>query len=453
MPGNRLAAGLAAALMSSILSFPAMADPAELVGRISGSTIAVISDGDFVGQTYATGRLAPREAGHRDLLTILSIADGRLVSGSLPLSNSVTAAPEVLALTRDGRTAFVTERLGERLEGGDTVADLPPGNRLFAADLTDEATPRLADTAELAAFPEALAIGPDGRLVAVVSNTAEASFLQIVPYDGGRFGEVTRIDLDELGVRGSAGGPRGGVTATNVQWHPSGRFLVVNINTQNRVAFFELTDDAGRPGLRLWGNIVETGKDPFVGRFTPDGGFYLTSDWGRDFAATDLAGRIPDRPSAISVIRLADRSHRGEDARHERIASVETDVAAEGLAVSPDGRFVATVNMRGTAFPTESDRFQLEATVTLLAFDSSAGALTKIGDYPFEGVLPEGGTFDLTGDHFLATVFHGHDGADDSVGSGLEVFRVIKGDNPALERLGRIPLPHGVHHVDVAGGQ
>jgi hypothetical protein len=453
MPGDRLVAGFAAILMSSILSLPVMADPAELAGRISGSTIAVISDGDFVGQTYATGRLAPREAGHRDLLTILSIIDGRLVSGSLPLSNSVTAAPEVLALSRDGQTAFVIERLGERPEGGDAVADLPPGNRLFAADLADKANPRLADTTELGAFPEALAIRPDGRLVAVVSNTAEASLVQLVPYDAGRFGGVTRIDLAEVGVRGSASGPRGGVTATNVQWHPSGRFLAVNINAQNRVAFFELIDEGGRLGLRPWGNTVETGADPFVGRFTPDGGFYLTSDWGRNFAATDLASRIPDRPSAISVIRLADSSRRGDGARHERIASVETDVAAEGLAVSPDGRFVATVNMRGTAFPTDTDRFQPEGTVTLLAFDSSAGALTKIGDYLFEGVLPEGGTFDLTGDHFLATVFHGHEGADNSAGSGLEVFRVIKGESPSLERLGRIPLPHGVHHVDVAGAR
>lgn len=453
MPGNRLAPAFATALISSIAALPARADTADRAGRITESTIAAVSDGDFVAQTYATGRLAPREAGHRDLLTVLNVADGRLVWGSLPLSNSVTAAPEVLALTRDGRTAFVAERLGERPGGAQTVADLPPGNRLFAADLADRANPRLADTAELAEFPEALAISPHGGLIAVVSNTAEASFVQLVPYGCGRFGNVTRIDLADLGIRGAASGPRGGVTATNVQWHPSGSFLAVNINTQNRVAFFELIDEGGRPGLRPWGNIVETGADPFVGRFTPDGGFYLTSDWGRDFAATDLFGRVPDRPAAISVIRLADRSRRGETARHKRIASVETDVAAEGLAVSPDGRFVATVNMRGTAFPAGSDRFQRTGTITLLVFDSSIGSLTKIADYPFEGVLPEGGAFDLTGDHFLATVFQGHQGADDSLGAGLEVFRVIKGDNPALERLGRIRFPHGVHHVDVAGEQ
>ncbi|WP_246678364.1 MULTISPECIES: hypothetical protein [unclassified Mesorhizobium] len=88
--------------------------------------------------------------------------------------------------------------------------------------------------------------------------------------------------------------------------------------------------------------------------------------------------------------------------------------------------------------------------MTLLTFDPDTGALVKIGDYPFEGVLPEGGAFDLTGDHFLATVFQGHEGADSEAGAGLAVFRVIKGDLPTLKHIGRIPLPHGVHHVDLA---
>ncbi len=425
-------------------------EAADLLRRISAGTIAAISDGDFVGQTYATGLLAPADANYRDLLTVLSIVDDRIVTGTLSVSNSVTAAPEILALSRDGRTAFVTERLGERRNDDATVRDLPPGNRLFAIDLADKANPRLADTADVAAFPEALAVNLDGEHVAVVSNTEEGSFVQIVRYANGRFGEASRFDLARLGITGDAAKPRGGVTATNVQWHPSGRFLAININSQNRIAFFEVTEAGDRSALRPWGDPVEVGADPFVGRFTPDGRFYITSDWGRNLAATDLAGRVPDKRSSISIVKLADLSESPSVARHERIGVATTDVAAEGLAVSPDGKLVATVNMRGTAFPPGSPRFQREATVTLLTIDTQTGAISKIADYSFEGVLPEGGAFDLTGDHFLATVFQGHDRASPDAGAGLEVFRVVKGEHPALERLGRIPLPHGVHHVDLA---
>ncbi|WP_315856691.1 hypothetical protein [Rhizobium leguminosarum] len=428
----------------------AATETADLLGRVSAGTIAAISDGDFVGQTYATGQLAPPEANHRDLLTVLSIADGVVATGTLPVSNSVTSAPEILTLTRDGRTAFITERLGERREGGLTVGDLPAGNRLFAVDLADKANPRLAATTEVATFPEALAVSPNGDRVAIVSNTPEASFVQIVRYADGGFGGVAHFDLAELGVAGNAAAPRGGVTATNVQWHPSGRFIAVNINTQNHVAFFEVMDTDEKLALRPWGQSVEVGADPFVGRFTPDGSFYITSDWGRNFAATDLTGRVPDAPSAVSVIRVADPSGPVTTARHERVSGAATDVAAEGLAVSPDGTLIATVNMRSTAFPPESPRYQRDASVTLLTFDPASGAIAKVADYAFEGVLPEGGTFDLTGDHFLATVFQGHDGAQQEAAAGLEVFRVVKGERPALERLGRIPLPHGVHHVDLA---
>ena len=127
--------------------------------------------------------------------------------------------------------------------------------------------------------------------------------------------------------------------------------------------------------------------------------------------------------------------------------AVPTDVSAEGLAISPDGRLVATVNMRGTAFPPDSPRFQREASITLLAFDPATGRLRKLADHPFEAALPEGGSFDAGGRHFLATVFQYHDGAP---GGGIEVFRVVDGGAPRLERLGRLPMPHGVHHVAIA---
>ncbi|MGV6871889.1 hypothetical protein ACUSIJ_04245 [Pseudochelatococcus sp. B33] len=106
--------------------------------------------------------------------------------------------------------------------------------------------------------------------------------------------------------------------------------------------------------------------------------------------------------------------------------------------------------MRGTAFPPDSPRFDRHATASLLTFDPQSGTLAKVADYPFDGVLPEGGTFDLTGEHFLATVFEGHEGAGPDAAAGLEVFRVVGGKQPALERIGRIPTPHGAHHVAVA---
>jgi DNA-binding beta-propeller fold protein YncE len=427
------------------LSGPAAASELpDFVSRLAAKSIVTISDGDFLGRSYADGQLAPESAGHRDLLTLITPGGKAAAVTSLEVSNSVTAAPEVLALSPDGRTAFVAERLKPRAPGASAVKELAPGDRLFAVDLSDPAALKITATAQITAFPESLAVSPDGRRVAVVSNTPEAAWLEIVDVRGGAFGGVQRFKLADLGVSGAASGPRGGVTATNVQWHPSGEALAVNVNTQNRVAFFRLGE---RP--TLWGDVVEVGRDPFVGRFTPDGAHYLTANWGRDFSATSLDGRLPTGPSSISVIRLGQVDAAGEAGRHLIASTARTDASSEGLAISPDGRLVATVNMRGTAFPASSPRFDRQATVTLLQLDPVSGALTKIADFPFEGVLPEGGSFDATGEHFLATVFQGHDGAGKQHGAGLEVFRVERDGRPSLARLGRIPLPHGVHHVAV----
>ena len=407
--------------------------------------LAALSDGDHVASTYADGNLAPTEADHRDALTTVSVRDGAVESAEVEVSNSVTAAPEVLALSPDGATAFVAERLRQRRPGDMRADQLPAGDRLFAVDVSDWAAPAITGSATIAESPEALAVHPEGTHVAVVSNTPDGSVLQLVPWTPAGCGVAERFDLAGLGITGAAEGPRGGVTATNVQWHPSGRALAINITTQNRVAFVAVdTSGPGRPTVRPWGEPVITGTDPFVGRFTPDGRYYLTSDWGRNLATTKLEERLPGERSKVSVIAVGEVG----TGMPRVVGSAESDKSAEGLAVSPDGRWVATVNMRGTALPAGSPKFDEHASVSLLRLDPDRGALTKIGDYPLAGVLPEGGTFDKSGQYFIATVFEGRPGSAD--GSGLQVYRVGSDDNPGLTPVQRIPLPHGVHHV-VAG--
>ena len=91
--------------------------------------------------------------------------------------------------------------------------------------------------------------------------------------------------------------------------------------------------------------------------------------------------------------------------------------------MSPDGRLVATVNMRGTALDPASARFDRQSSVTLMRFDPKSGTLERIANYLFDGVLPEGGSLDLSGEHFLATVFQYREG---EAGGGVEVFRVLR---------------------------
>lgn len=381
--------------------------------------IVALSDGDHAASTYIDGRLG--DAGHRDQLSTVSVLDGVVRTAHVDVPNSVTAAPEVLALSPDGGTAFVAERLAQRRPGDTTASQLGVGRTVTAVDIRDLATPTVIASTAVGDSPEALAVSPDGRQIAVVTNPPRAAVVELIGWAGDRFTTSVRAPLAD------------GALATNVQWHPNGKALAVNVDNRDRVEFHTVEQRPdGSHGLRPWGQPVPVGRDPFVGRFTPDGKHYLTANWGRDLSTTVAAQRLPRTRSTLSVIEVDDGG------QHRVVDTDETDKSSEGLAVSPDGRLVATVNMRGTAFPPASPLHDGEASVSLLRLDPGSGALTKIGDYPLPAVLPEGGTFDRSGGYFIATSFERD--------PGLLVYRV---DDVGLTPVQRIPLPHGVHHVVV----
>jgi DNA-binding beta-propeller fold protein YncE len=377
----------------------------------------VLHDGDHLAATYADGVLAPTQAGHRDLLTTVSLIDGQLSTADVEVSNSVTSAPEVLGLSGD--IAFVAERLAQRGPGDTTAAQLAPGMQLTAIDVSNRSAPLVVAQVSVGELPEALAVSPDGSTVAVVSNGGGGALLSLVPWDGGRFGQPRAFPI--LGADSNV---------TNVHWHPDGDLLAVNNNTEDRVEFLAV----GARGVELRDSVA-TGPDPFVGRFTPDGAYYLTSNWGRDLNAPSISERLPSRPSTVSVIDV-------EGA--EVIGTIDSDRSAEGLAVSADGAWVATVNMRGTALPTDAAGFDEQASVSLFRFEG--GELTKVGDSPLDGVLPEGGAFDPSGRYFVASVFEGRPGGP---GPGLQVYDV---GADGLVPVQRIALPHGAHHVVFGSG-
>lgn len=424
------------------LSAPAAARPSQdgPLSDVAASRIAVISDGDFLASTYADAMLAPYRL-HRDLLTLLTFRDGRITRTSIEVSNSVTAAPEVLAAAPDGRTFYVVDRLARATPAARRTPDLSPGRTLTAIRADDHGVLSILATQAVPASSEALAVSPDGAWLAIVGNEETRSTLTLVPLQDGAPGEPIVLDAVTLGLAGYGEGPRGGIMLTNVQWRPDGRALAINDTGGGRVGFFHV-EDGPRPRVTAWGAPVASGKDPFVGRFSPGGRFYLTSEWGRDLAATALDQRIPQTAGKLGVIRLE------ADGEHQRLGGVKTGLSPEGIAISPDGRLIATVNMRGTAFPPVSPRFTREASVTLLAFDPTTGAAHALSETPFEGALPEGASFDASGRHLLVTVFEGHAGSLKQ--AGLEVFRVERdGAEPRLRPLGRIAAPHGAHHVVV----
>lgn len=160
-----------------------------------------------------------------------------LLSVGIPVgvAAAAQALPDsVLAEMDAGVIAAVAD--GDFVAGSYASGELAPGRRLFAVALPGGAPAKLADTIELDDLPEALDVSPDGRIVAVVSNNGGKSLLYLVPFSGKRFGAAQEFVLRALLDSGESGD----IHASNVAWHPSGRFLAINLNTSDRILFVAL---------------------------------------------------------------------------------------------------------------------------------------------------------------------------------------------------------------------
>jgi DNA-binding beta-propeller fold protein YncE len=373
-------------------------------------------------------------------------------------SNSVIGAPYALALSPDRRTAFVVETLGAMPIGATRRQQLPPGNRLVAIDLSNPRRPVVRSQITVAPKPETVHVHPNGELLAISTQTPGKEII-LIPLRAGKFGKSNEFSLQQLGIQPDPTRFQQGLYVSQVQWHPSGKYLAVNLDYRDEIAFFQVQNSPENT-LQLipLGQPVKVGKDPFTGQFTPDGRFFLSSNWGRNFGAgvKTLAQRLPTTRGTVSVIQLAAANTPAAQVRHRVVSTAIADNSPESLAISPDGSKVVTVNMRGTVFPPNSPRFTPQASLSLMTLvrvasalpNRNSGKLTKIDDYPFEGILPEGAAFDASGNGLAVAVY---DYLTPKPEGGIEFWQVIQQPKPKLQRTGHvIDLDRGVHQVLVA---
>jgi DNA-binding beta-propeller fold protein YncE len=419
--------------------------------EFAGLYIAAISDDDFLASTYGDGKLPTPTVGDQLSIVTLPLNGKQEPAAQINASNSVIGAPYALALSPDSQTAFVVETLGAMPANATRREQLPPGNQLVAIDLSNPRRPVVRGKITVAPKPETVHVHPDGSLLAISTQTPDREIV-LVPVQNNQFGQPIELSLRQLGIQPDPKRFQNGLYVSQVQWHPSGKYLAVNLDYRDEIAFYEVQRSSDKLQLIPWGRPVKVGKDPFTGQFTPDGRFYLSSNWGRNFGAQvkTLEQRLPATRGTVSVIQLAALNATGSQVQHRVVSSAIADLSPESLAISPDSSKVVTVNMRGTAFPEHSPRFTRQATLSLMTLDR-AGQLTKINDYPFEGILPEGAAFDASGNSLAVALY---DYFTPKPEGGIEFWRVIQKPKPELQRTGYIvDIGRGVHQVLVARQQ
>lgn len=400
-----------------------------------GKALVVVSDADMLASAYVDGQLGPAEG--RDALSVIPLGQEprNLRASAVEVSNSVAGPPSSIAVSPDGRHAFAVETFSQRPPAGATFKDLKPGSRLTVVGLDDPASPRIAQTLDIGTRPTSVAVSPDGRTVAVTLHPLDGRQLALIPFADGRLGTPVYVGMP--GVTKELETP-------HVEWHPSGKYLAVTVFGRNEVVFYRVEDGGAR--VTPWGKPVQVGKYPMMGRFTPDGRFFVNVNlyWG-----PDVTGFWITAPRGDVTVLAFDAEGTGGTPRHSLVSRAETGVSPEGMAISPDGRFVVTTNLERSYLPYADERITWYSSLTLLSLDPASGRITTNGESYYEGILPEAAVFDASSRHVAAVTFDHFD--DSRPGGSVDFWRIADDhttNGPRLVKTAHsVPVARGPHTI------
>lgn len=440
-----VALSLASAIFvsSSAVSFAQEVAPQAFPGYLNfeGRFLAVLSDVDMVASAYMGPPIGPRSAAMQDQLTLIPLTDGRPGDPvRVPVTNAVTAWPSLLAFAPDGQTAYVAETEKPAEADARSRADLEPSGLLSVVAIGEELQGEVVQRIETGSRAVAVAVRPQGDVLAVsttrsariASGLAQSAAPQLGLFpigEEGRLGEMVSIVLE-----GAESDP------PHIEWSPNGELLAITMGRSDRVRFYRWDGE----GLSPHGEAVSTGKLPGVGHWSPDGRYFFVTNlhWGGDTENLYVGSEI----STMAAIRVAELDP--EEPKHLMVSTVATGASAEEFAVSPDGTMLVSLNMERSFLHPDDPRLTYHSSLTLITWDEATETLHSRGTFPFEGILPEGITFDGSG-RFVAVANFAHANPLRPVEeTTLDFWRVVPGPSPMLVQMDlKLPVMRGAHVV------
>ncbi len=412
-----------------------------------GRFLISVQDADMVSSAYVDGWLGPREG--RDTFALISLeGDPRdWTAVEIFASNSVAGPPNAVEISPDGRFAYVVETFTPRPDNDDPhrFGDLSIGGALTVITLENPAAPEVVQTLRVGDRPLVASINAAGTILAVSYSIAGGS------------GAETPVQLFRIGQDGSlsdpvspaiAGYPLGEDNIMDIDWHPDEDVIVWINQFSNTMQFARVTEDLA---VEPFGNVVDIERAPYRVLFTPDGGHAVANAlyWG-----PDIAGTWTEAPRG-SVLTVRMNAETGDDGgvRHAFVDRVLTGVSPEGLAVSPDGRWVATTNLERSYLPYDDERITWFSSVTLAALDQETGDLTEIGTFNYDGILPEAAVFDNSSTYLAVANFDHFD--DRIAGSSIDFWRIQtdpldRGNTQLVKTRHGVPVARGAHSMAIA---
>lgn len=439
-----LAAAIVACGWRVTPSGPRLAMPTEAQNTFTAVRLLAVSDADMAATAYADGRLFPVDGPVDTLFVIDDPATASGPSATYPVSNTVMGWPGPLAMSPDGRMAYVISgrmTMPREVARVDSVFDqVPVDTRLFVIDL--DAGSVVAETTVCPA-PMSVDVAPDGAFLLIACQDRGGE-LAVVPLVSGRplDPRIFDLDLPSFSARPFDNGP------TYAALHPSGEAAGVIVENRAVTLVRFTTDDAGVPRAAVAETPIQAGKWLSVARWTRRGAHLLVADVGWGPRPTDA---VFNGPGTVLSLALSP-----EDKARGVVSAAKVSLSPEAIELNGDGDLLVAVNMERTYLPGGIFRIfkrRDRSSLSLVAVDDLTGSLATLGrPVGFRGVLPEDAVFDRDGDQLAVAVFQDHDAPRS--GGWIEFFDIVgEGDTRRPVPTGRrLTLPRGIHDLALHPG-
>ncbi len=294
---------------------------AILIGYVASAQAQYLISGNDEKRSWdENGQLLILPPG-KDSVSVIDIRD-RVephVVVNLPLMNSISGPPTNLAITPNNRLALIANGLDSVAEGESWKS--VPDDKLFVVDLT-ATPPRAIATIAVGKEPAGMAINHAGNL-ALLANRGDNS-VSVLTINGKTVKLADTVALSERETPG--------LDATSVAITPDSKHALVTLSRADKVELLALD------GAKVTdsGYAMATGIRPSNVEITPDGKLALVNNQG--------VGASDGQADTVAVIDLAQNPPRVID-------QIVVGDGPEGLAVSPAGGYAAVLLLNGSASP------------------------------------------------------------------------------------------------------
>jgi DNA-binding beta-propeller fold protein YncE len=327
---------LALGLMALAVTRPAARATADLIVSANDAKYVRVVGRD----TY------PSDAGPDTLTVIDASGTPPRVIATVPVQHTLAGPPQGVAITPNGRLAIVSApNHYDRSE-----QKVVPGDFLQVIDLTAPA-PHVVEKIGVGAHPQGLAINRDGTLLLAATTGGTVAVLAI---DGNTLRLKDRLKVADKRLSG-------------VSFTHDGRAALVALRDEQGVVVLDVNDG----NVTTARDRITTGIGPYSVDVSSDGKWAVVGNAG--LAALVDPGHLHADADSFTLIDVSHRPFRA--VQHVTVPSV-----AEGVAISPDGRWIAVQATDGSNLPADHPGRKPRGRVQL--FEIRRGVAVRTADLP-----------------------------------------------------------------------